>query len=92
MEAAAREFSKIAWKIVEKQDLRGQSRIKINLANLDATSEVHLRQVEGDEGIRLKGHGIDDPTADKRNRKSGWESRRGQSAIPLLEKVTTRRN
>jgi hypothetical protein len=50
------------------------------LDGFDASSQVHLRQVESDERVGLKSGRVDDPTTDEWQRESRWETGRRQGS------------
>ena len=60
------------------------------LDGFDASSQVHLRQVESDERIGLKSSRVDDPTAYKRQRESRRETGCRQRSKTFRHKVATR--
>lgn len=60
------------------------------LDGFDASSQVHLRQVESDERIGLKSSRVDDPTAYKRQRESRWETGCRQRSKTFRQKIATR--
>lgn len=61
------------------------------LDGFDTAREVHLRQVEGDERVRLEARRVNDPAANKRQWEGRREAGRRQRSILAAQKIATRR-
>lgn len=61
------------------------------LHRLHAARQVHLRQVQRHERVRLEARGVDDPAAHERHGERGREVGRRQRAGARVQKVPARR-